>query len=113
MSDRASRRDHGRERLCGHDIARGVRRGRLPSYRDAARRSQRRTRLPALFPWDGPAAPLPAGVVAVVHCAYDLRARDRAEIERVNLRGTDKLIRAVRLTFRSFSSRRCPRTRAR
>ncbi len=44
---------------------------------------------------DGPAAPLPADVVAVVHCAYDLRARDRAEIERVNLRGTDKLIRAV------------------
>jgi nucleoside-diphosphate-sugar epimerase len=44
---------------------------------------------------NGPAAPLPGDVVAVVHCAYDLRARDRAEIERVNLGGTDKLIRAV------------------
>ena len=32
---------------------------------------------------------------AVVHCAYDLRARDRAEIERINLGGTEKLIRAV------------------
>jgi nucleoside-diphosphate-sugar epimerase len=44
---------------------------------------------------DGPAAPLPAGVAAVVHCAYDLRARDRAEIERINLGGTQKLIQAV------------------
>jgi nucleoside-diphosphate-sugar epimerase len=34
-------------------------------------------------------------VVAVVHCAYDLRARDRAEIERINLRGTEKLILGV------------------
>jgi nucleoside-diphosphate-sugar epimerase len=44
---------------------------------------------------DGPAAPLPEDVVAVVHCAYDLRARDRAEIERINLGGTEKLIGAV------------------
>src|ERR1700761_6445229 len=44
---------------------------------------------------DGPAAPLPDGVAAVVHCAYDLRARDRAEIERINLGGTQKLIGAV------------------
>ncbi len=44
---------------------------------------------------DGPAARLPDDVAAVVHCAYDLRARDRAEIERINLRGTDQLIRAV------------------
>ena len=44
---------------------------------------------------DGPAARLPDDVAAVVHCAYDLRARDRAEIERINLGGTDKLIRAV------------------
>jgi nucleoside-diphosphate-sugar epimerase len=44
---------------------------------------------------DGPTAPLPDDVAAVVHCAYDLRARDRAEIERINLGGTDKLLRAV------------------
>src|SRR5271156_570061 len=44
---------------------------------------------------DGPAAPLPGDVAAVVHCAYDLRARDRAEIERINLDGTQKLIQAV------------------
>jgi nucleoside-diphosphate-sugar epimerase len=44
---------------------------------------------------DGPAAPLPDEVAAVVHCAYDLRARDRAEIERINLGGTEKLIGAV------------------
>ena len=44
---------------------------------------------------DGPAAPLPADVAAVVHCAYDLRARDRAEIERINLGGTEKLLHAV------------------
>jgi nucleoside-diphosphate-sugar epimerase len=44
---------------------------------------------------DGPAARLPDDVAAVVHCAYDLRARDRAEIERINLGGTDKLIHAV------------------
>ena len=44
---------------------------------------------------DGPAAPLPADVAAVVHCAYDLRARDRAEIERINLGGTEKLLQAV------------------
>ncbi len=44
---------------------------------------------------DGPAARLPDDVAAVIHCAYDLRARDRAEIERINLGGTDKLIRAV------------------
>ncbi|OBI48198.1 NAD(P)-dependent oxidoreductase [Mycobacterium sp. E787] len=44
---------------------------------------------------NGPAAALPEGLEAVVHCAYDLRARDRAEIERINLRGTEKLITAV------------------
>jgi nucleoside-diphosphate-sugar epimerase len=44
---------------------------------------------------DGPAARLPDDVAAVIHCAYDLRARDRAEIERINLGGTEKLIRAV------------------
>jgi nucleoside-diphosphate-sugar epimerase len=44
---------------------------------------------------DGPAAPLPGDVAAVVHCAYDLRARDRAEIERINLGGTEKLLGAV------------------
>jgi nucleoside-diphosphate-sugar epimerase len=44
---------------------------------------------------DGLAAPLPDGVAAVVHCAYDLRARDRAEIERINLAGTEKLIQTV------------------
>jgi nucleoside-diphosphate-sugar epimerase len=44
---------------------------------------------------DGPAAPLPGDVAAVVHCAYDLRARDRAEIERINLGGTEKLLHAV------------------
>jgi nucleoside-diphosphate-sugar epimerase len=44
---------------------------------------------------DGPAAPLPDDVAAVVHCAYDLRARDSAEIERINLGGTQKLIQAV------------------
>jgi nucleoside-diphosphate-sugar epimerase len=44
---------------------------------------------------DGPAAPLPDDVAAVVHCAYDLRARDRAEIERTNLGGTEKLIQTV------------------
>jgi nucleoside-diphosphate-sugar epimerase len=44
---------------------------------------------------NGPAAPLPDDVAAVVHCAYDLRARDRAEVERINLGGTDKLLGAV------------------
>jgi nucleoside-diphosphate-sugar epimerase len=44
---------------------------------------------------DGPAAALPDDVAAVVHCAYDLRARDRAEIERINLGGTEKLVQAV------------------
>jgi nucleoside-diphosphate-sugar epimerase len=44
---------------------------------------------------DGPAAPLPGDVTAVVHCAYDLRVRDRAAIERINLGGTEKLLRAV------------------
>jgi nucleoside-diphosphate-sugar epimerase len=44
---------------------------------------------------DGSAAPLPDDVTAVVHCAYDLRARDRAEIERINLGGTEKLLQAV------------------
>lgn len=44
---------------------------------------------------DGLAAPLPGDVVAVVHCAYDLRARNRDEIERINLGGTEKLLQAV------------------
>jgi nucleoside-diphosphate-sugar epimerase len=44
---------------------------------------------------DGPAAALPDDVAAVVHCAYDLHARDRAEIERINLGGTEKLVQAV------------------
>jgi nucleoside-diphosphate-sugar epimerase len=44
---------------------------------------------------DGLAAPLPDDVAAVVHCAYDLRARDSAEIERINFGGTEKLIQAV------------------
>ena len=43
----------------------------------------------------GPAGALPADVVAVVHCAYDLRARDRADIERINIGGTAKLLRAA------------------
>jgi nucleoside-diphosphate-sugar epimerase len=38
---------------------------------------------------------LPDNVAAVIHCAYDLRARDRAEIERINLGGTEKLVHAV------------------
>jgi len=44
---------------------------------------------------DGPAARLPGDVTAVVHCAYDLRARDRADIERINIGGTEKLLQAV------------------
>jgi len=44
---------------------------------------------------DGLAAPLPDDVAAIVHCAYDLRARDSAEIERINLGGTQKLIQSV------------------
>jgi nucleoside-diphosphate-sugar epimerase len=44
---------------------------------------------------DGPAAPLPQDVTAVIHCAYDLVARSHAEIERINLGGTEKLLRAV------------------
>ncbi len=43
---------------------------------------------------DGPAT-LPGDVAAVVHCAYDLRARDRAEIERINLGGTEKLLQGI------------------
>lgn len=43
----------------------------------------------------GPAAPLPDGVSAVVHCAYDLCARDSAAIERTNLGGTKKLVEAT------------------
>ena len=43
----------------------------------------------------GPTASLPGDVAAVVHCAYDLRARDRAEIERINIGGTEKLLRAI------------------
>jgi nucleoside-diphosphate-sugar epimerase len=44
---------------------------------------------------DGLAAALPDDVAAVVHCAYELRARDHAEIERINLGGTEKLVHAV------------------
>jgi nucleoside-diphosphate-sugar epimerase len=44
---------------------------------------------------DGLATPLPDDVAAVVHCAYDLRARDAAEVERINLGGTEKLVHAV------------------
>jgi nucleoside-diphosphate-sugar epimerase len=44
---------------------------------------------------DGPAGPLPNGVAAVVHCAYDMRARDRAEIEQINLGGAEKLVQAI------------------
>jgi nucleoside-diphosphate-sugar epimerase len=44
---------------------------------------------------DGLATALPDGVAAVIHCAYDLRARNRAEIERINLGGTEKLVQAV------------------
>jgi nucleoside-diphosphate-sugar epimerase len=41
---------------------------------------------------------LPGEVVAVVHCAYDLRARDRATIERVNVGGTERLLEQVGCT---------------
>jgi nucleoside-diphosphate-sugar epimerase len=44
---------------------------------------------------DGLATALPDDVAAVIHCAYDLRARDRAAIERINLGGTEKLVHAV------------------
>lgn len=44
---------------------------------------------------DGAAAPLPDSLSAVVHCAYDLRARDKAEIERINLGGVEKLVESV------------------
>ena len=44
---------------------------------------------------DGLETALPDGVAAVIHCAYDLRARDPAEIERINLGGTQKLVQAV------------------
>ncbi len=44
---------------------------------------------------DGLGTALPEGVAAVIHCAYDLRARDQAEIERINLGGTEKLVHAV------------------
>src|SRR5690349_13342346 len=43
----------------------------------------------------GLAGPLPVNVAAVVHCAYDLRARDRVAIERINLGGTDRLLAAI------------------
>jgi len=39
--------------------------------------------------------PLPPEVSAVIHCAYDLNARDRADIERINLGGTEKLLNAA------------------
>ncbi|SHT77852.1 Uncharacterized conserved protein [Mycobacteroides abscessus subsp. abscessus] len=44
---------------------------------------------------DGPAVPLPGDVRAVVHCAYDLRARTPADVERINLGGTRKLIEKI------------------
>lgn len=43
----------------------------------------------------GLTAGLPDDVRAVVHCAYDLRARDRADIERINIDGTRKLLADV------------------
>jgi nucleoside-diphosphate-sugar epimerase len=45
---------------------------------------------------DGPARPLPASLAAVVHCAYDLRARDAGTVERTNIGGTEKLLAAAR-----------------
>jgi nucleoside-diphosphate-sugar epimerase len=44
---------------------------------------------------DGPAASLPKDVTAVIHCAYDLGVRRSADIERINLGGTEKLLRAI------------------
>jgi nucleoside-diphosphate-sugar epimerase len=44
---------------------------------------------------DGLAIALPDDVAAVIHCAYDLRARDEAAIERINLGGTQKLVQAI------------------
>lgn len=43
----------------------------------------------------GPTSPLPDDVSAVVHCAYDLQARDRADIDRINIGGTRKLLEKV------------------
>ncbi|MBJ7337660.1 NAD(P)-dependent oxidoreductase [Mycolicibacterium sp.] len=45
---------------------------------------------------DGLQRPLPDDVIAVVHCAYDLRERDHSEIERINLIGTQRLIGSIR-----------------
>jgi nucleoside-diphosphate-sugar epimerase len=44
---------------------------------------------------DGPGRPLPADLDAVVHCAYDLRARNASAVERVNIGGTAKLLAAA------------------
>ncbi|HZZ97921.1 MAG TPA: NAD(P)-dependent oxidoreductase [Jatrophihabitantaceae bacterium] len=44
---------------------------------------------------DGPARTLPANLSALVHCAYDLRARDASSIERTNVGGTAKLLAAA------------------
>jgi nucleoside-diphosphate-sugar epimerase len=44
---------------------------------------------------DGPARPLPADLSVLVHCAYDLRARDASSIERTNIGGTEKLLAAA------------------
>jgi nucleoside-diphosphate-sugar epimerase len=45
---------------------------------------------------DGPARPLPADLDAVVHCAYDLRARNAGAIERANIGGTGRLLAAAK-----------------
>ncbi|MFC7404460.1 NAD-dependent epimerase/dehydratase family protein [Georgenia alba] len=50
-------------------------------------------------PYDLTSAPGPAlfeGLDALVHCAYDLRLIDEAEIRRVNLLGTERLFEAAR-----------------
>lgn len=44
---------------------------------------------------EGPALPLPDDTAAVVHCAYNLHARDRSEIARINLGGVEKLVETV------------------
>lgn len=43
----------------------------------------------------GPAQPLPPEVSVVIHCAYDLRLHQPADIQRVNLGGFEQLIRAA------------------
>jgi nucleoside-diphosphate-sugar epimerase len=44
---------------------------------------------------DGPGRPLPTGLDALVHCAYDLRARNAGAIERANIGGTARLLAAA------------------